>query len=160
MTRHLAIVSTAFTWGAVLLGLPSLSGLLYFLWALLSSRLPAAAADGQADYNSLVGLLMAGAQAAGKALRWLVNGAQVAMVALAVIFTILLASAIALWAIGRGLHAHQTWARVLGILIASALLLASLSGALFVRHGFAVAASSAVAFSSMYTLWALWRQFN
>jgi hypothetical protein len=161
LNRHLAIVSTFFTWSGVLLGLPSLPALLYFLLALvgLHTTSPTPDASGKTDYNSLVGLLMGGARLAGKALGWFMNSAQWAIGLLAVLSLLLLVVAIALFAIGRGLHAHQTWARILGILLASVCLFAGLSSVIMFRQGAAVASSSAVAATSMYILWALWRKF-
>jgi predicted permease len=159
LNRHLSIVSTAFTWSGVLLGLPSLAAVLYFVWALVGLHLtPTAAAGGKTDANSLVGLLVGGAQLAGKALKWFTTSAQWAIALLGVVSMLLLVAAIALFAIGRGLQAHQTWARILGMLLAAVLLFAGASCALMLRQGLA-AAASALAATSVYILWVLWREF-
>jgi hypothetical protein len=88
-----------FTWPGVPLGLPSLPALLYFLLALvgLHPTSPTRDASGKTDYNSLVGLLMGGAQLAGTALKWFMNDAQWAIGWLAVLSLLLLVVAIALY---------------------------------------------------------------
>ena len=161
MNRHLTIVTAAFTWSGVLLGLPSLSAFLYFLWALVGVRIasPAGDAGGKPDYNSLVGLLVSGAKVAGKTLGWLTTGAQWAIALLTVVSMLLLLVAMALFTTGRGLQAHQTWARILGMTLAAILFFVGALGALLFRQGQAVAASTVVAAMCLYILWTLWRQF-
>src|SRR5258708_530564 len=161
LNRHLAIVSAAFTWAGVLLGLPSLSALLYFLWALVGMRSSSLkeGSSGNPDPNSLIGLLVGAAHLAGKALSWFVNGAEWAVVALTVFSMLLLTIALVLFAVGRGVHAHQQWARILGMMLASAFLLAGAAGAVMFRQVLTIAAASAFAATSMYIFWALWREF-
>lgn len=162
MHRHLAIVSAAFTWTGAILGLPSFAALLYLLYGLLTARLPPPPADtaGQADYGSLVGLLVSGARLAGKAAFFVLAGLEWAMVALALAAGLLVLVAVALLAIGRGLDAHQMWARTLGILLASGAWLGGASTALSVRKGPAIAAALALTAACTYVLWALWRRFD
>ncbi|MBZ5611087.1 MAG: hypothetical protein LAP38_22725 [Acidobacteriia bacterium] len=160
MNRHLTIASAVFTWAGALLGLPSLAALLYFVWALVGLHLtPTGNTGGKPEYNSLVGLLVGGAQLAGKAMKWLTAGAQWAIILLAALSLLLLVFAIVLFAVGRGLHAHHAWARVLGVILASGLLLAGASSALMFRQSLAVAAASVVAAMSAYVVWALCREF-
>jgi hypothetical protein len=145
----------------VLLGAPSLSGFLYFLWAALELRLASPSGDlgGKQDYNSLVGLLVAGASAAGKALSWFTNSAQWVIALMAACSMILLLAAVALFSIGRGLQTHQMWARILGMMLASGVFVAGAFCALMFRRSPVVAATSGVAAVSSYVFWALWRQF-
>lgn len=160
MQRHLTIVSATFTWTGALLGLPSFAALLYFLYALVAMRLGSTAADtgGKSDYRSLVGLLVGGARLAGKAVNLFTTGAQWAIVALALAAGFLVLVALTLLAVGRGLNTHQGWARILGIVLASAGWLTGASGALAFRKGLA-AGAFAVAAACTYILWALWRRF-
>lgn len=145
----------------MLFGVPSLAAFLYFFWALLGLRSPsiAAPAGAKSSYSSLVEILVNVAQLAGKALQLLTGVARWAVLLLCMLSVLGLIVAIALFAVGRGLHAHQNWARVLGILIASVSLLAGASGAVMLRHGSAVAAACTIATVSLYVVWALWREF-
>ncbi len=160
MTRHLTIASAAFTWAGALLGLPSLAALLYTAWALVRLRLkPSATPGAKPDYSSPAGLLVGGARLAGKAISLFTSGAEWAIAALAILSLLLVGFAILLFAVGRGLHAHHMWARILGMILASGLLLAGTTCALLLRQSLAAAAATVIAATSAYVIWTLWRQF-
>jgi hypothetical protein len=77
---------------------------------------------------------------------------------LALVAVVILLFAIALFFTGRGLHAHQSWARIVAGLLMAGLLLAALLGLLSFR-GPSLLFSVVVAAGSLYALWALWHGF-
>jgi hypothetical protein len=105
----------------------------------------------------LVALLALGADALAKTLYFLAGLALWIVVAVAFLSLLTLILAVILYATGRGIGHHATWARIVGGLIAVGLLLCSLGLLAVLSRDLALIACLPIALS-LYTLWVLcWR---
>ncbi len=120
---------------------------------------PTETSVGSGGSDSLVNLLVAGAQIFGKALGFFAGAVEVLLWVLAVIFFLLLCFAAILLLVGRGLRRHRRWARTLGILLAFGLLVASMASLALQRGAVPTVAALLLAMGSVYTLWVLLRRF-
>lgn len=122
----------------------------------LNPTSPAENAGARPDYNSLAGLLVGGAELVAKTSQIIrarrtfgVHRAGSDLDASPDVFGHAVRS-------GRGIQAHQTWARVLGLMLAFAILFVSAPAAFMFRQGLGAAVCSAVAGTCVYVIWTLW----
>ena len=119
---------------------------------------PPARAAGKSG-NELIDLLVGGARLFGKFFELFAGAAKWAFTVLAILLFIVALFAGALFLTSRGIAAGRSWARSLGILLALAPLLMSLSFAMTVRTAGPVLIAGAVAAVSFYVVWALSMRF-
>jgi hypothetical protein len=163
MQRQVAIVASAFQVASLLIGIPSLIASLWLGWQILTlPRLPpdsAAQSTGEST-TSLVSLLVDGVRLFGKLFGALASAGQVVITIAAVMAFAALLCAVLLFFVGRGLHAHESWAKVVGILMMFGMLFISSIGALSVRRGLVSLILTAAAAACVYGLWTLFRRFE
>jgi hypothetical protein len=163
MHRQVAIVANAFQVTAFLIGIPSLIASLWLGWQILTlPRLtPESAASSTGESTtSLVSLLMDGARLLGKVFGAFASAAQVVITIAAVVSFAALLCSVLLYFVGRGLHSHESWARVVGIVMMLGMLFISGIGALSVRRGLIGLILTAAAAACVYALWTLFRRFE
>jgi hypothetical protein len=163
MNPHVVTLANSFYVGAALVGVPSL--VITAWYAVFRFRLwmtpPTPTAD---SFNSIknpdaVLLVLGGmARGIGAAANFLGSLGQGIFALFAVLGSVGLVLSITLFFTARGLHAHAAWARGMGgVLMTLVLLIALLS--LTVLRGPLMLLSMSVAAASGYALWTLWRGF-
>jgi hypothetical protein len=158
--RHLLIVATGFRFAGMLLGLASMAALVDVADTWLVMRKTPGPDTGPAlDITTygLVGLLHNAARAVGYGLHALGDLLTVLLAIVAAAAVLGVFMALLLYLTGSGIGRHATWARVVAILIASSLALASCAVMLVMRRDHAVFAALPIGLSG-YALWVLiWR---
>jgi hypothetical protein len=163
VNRHIVIVANGFYGFAVLLGLPSLAGALFFGPAALRAYL-AAPPPRSTAVSSDSGHLITAVDVATRTISAVFGfiGAMSDAVArgLAVASIAILLFSVSLYFIGRGLHAHAPWARVASLTVMIGMLLvAAFMRMLAGGNIFGSTIGMALGISGCYGLWALWRGF-
>jgi hypothetical protein len=157
---NLLIVAAGFRIVGWLIGVPSLLTLLSLggSFFVLGQSLPPDPSESlDLKTYGLVALLAQGAEALGKTLYFLAGLALWIVVAAATAALLTLIFAVILYATGRGIGNHATWARIVGGLITVGLLLCSLGLLAALRSDLALLAWLPIGLS-LYTLWVLcWR---
>lgn len=163
MPPNTATIANAFHVVATLLGVPSLAATLlygFFRVKLWLSPLPEGSSiDGVKNPDAIL-LILGGMTRAMGAVAGVLGGvSQFVFGILAAIAGVMLVFSVTLFLTGRGLHAHQDWARIVGGLLMAVVLLGSLLSLVALRGPLAVAALGLMA-ASVYALLGLWRGFG
>ncbi len=163
MNSHITLVANGFYGAAALLGIPSLCiTLLYACYRLRLWIAPAAQADSSLDHvknpdailmmlqgiAKTFGVIAGGLGSLGKFIFGVIASASVAMLGVAIVCFL----------VGRGLHAHENWARIAAGLLAAFSLLVGLLSCLTFR-GPILAVAFGLASASGYAIWILWKGF-
>lgn len=162
MHRPVALVANAFYVVAAMVGLPSAISFLFFGFAAirlhLLSPVPNHAPSSRSS-DTLVRLIEIVGSVIGGAFRMVGSAGQFIVNAVVAVSFVLLIGAGAMYFIGRGLHAHQLWARIVGLLVLLGFFLCSTLAALSFRRVLFPLFGAVVA-ASVYGIWALWRRFS
>lgn len=99
---------------ALVLGLPSLLGTLYFGWGAMSMRIadPGGLPPAARSSNQLVQIFEFGGRAAGTMFQWLGNLGEWLMTILCVLLLGVFLFAVLLWVTSNGLEQDKLWARI------------------------------------------------
>jgi hypothetical protein len=158
---HLRIVATGFRVAGGLIGIPALLSLLTFgtsLFELGRSAPPGPSENLDIGTYGLVALLADGTEALVRILSFLAGLATWIVVAVAIVSLTTLIVALVLYATGRGIRRHASWARIVAILIAATLLLSSAGSLTVLPEDLALAACLPLGLS-LYALWVLFWRF-
>ena len=163
MNGQMTLVANGFYGVAALLGVPSLCVTL--LYACYRIRLWMAPAPAESSLDSVknpdailmmlqgiaktVGAVAGGLGSVGKFIFGVMASVSVVMLCLGVVF----------FFVGRGLHAHESWARIVAGLLATFSLLVALLSCLTFRGSLLVFALG-LAGASGYAIWTLWKGFG
>ena len=153
MTNHLTNVILGFRIASLTLGIPSLIVFLFsataFLGLYFRGAQPATGYSG--GPASLIDFIVAGARMMGSVFNFFSEVAMIASAAVAGVSLVVLTVSVAMFYTGRALDAHQPWARIVGMILISILLLISLGGMMVLGRTIAFAAILACC----YALWVL-----
>ncbi|MBI4905055.1 MAG: hypothetical protein HY820_15570 [Acidobacteria bacterium] len=153
--EHFQIVAAGFRIGGLLIGVPSLCAALYFGFALLQTQAPVqASAPIPGESQNLITVLMTGARLFGRVAGFLTEISRAVIIAVLGIATCLTAFSAGMYFTGRGLAAHQAWARISGMTMAFVLVAMWLTGLMPMRWG---PISLLLTSAACYALWVLWR---
>ena len=159
-TQPREIVAQMFFAGSLFIGIPSALLFVYIGWGWLELHLlkPPDTSASPHTGNLIIDGLATGAALFGKSLSLMNIAAEWVMGLVAAAAFILSMLAAVLFAVSRGLHAGRTWARMLGILMASAPFLISLVMLASFRRPAPMALGTAGMLLAGYAIWALgWR---
>jgi hypothetical protein len=158
--RHILYVANAFYGVALLLGIPSLAGTLYFGLAALRSYLATPASSSSpptGGSNSALDLLDLAVRSAGAVFGFIGAVGDAVIRGLAIASAAVLLLSLTLLFTSRGLQAHAGWARVVAGMVLVFLLLATLLA--LASSGSKSLTALILASGSSYGLWALWKGF-
>jgi hypothetical protein len=162
MNPQIVTVANAFYVGAVVVGVPSFLSTMvaaYFqIRILMLPTQPVQTSFGVKNPDAIILMLQGMVRVMGAAANFLGGLGQAILGVMAAVSIAALLFAIALFFTGRGLHAHAGWARGMGGVLVSVILLGSLLSAAVTRGPFLLLSLLSAA-GSVYALRALWRGF-
>jgi hypothetical protein len=160
MNPHVTVLANTFYTVAAVLGIPSLSvTLLYVCYRVQLWITPSPSSFARVKNPDGVLLILEGmTRTVGTLASVLGFLGKFVFGGLAIVSIVILILAMTLFFIGRGLHAHQGWARVVASLLMIVSLLTSCLCVTSIRGPWLVLSFS-IAATSVYALWILWHDF-
>ena len=154
------LVAQIFHIASLLLGIPSVVLFVYVAWGLVQVHFlrPPRVTPGSPTGNPIIDGLTAVAMFFAKGFSLFSSAMEWAMTAAVVVLFILSVFAAVLFVIGRGLHSGRAWARVSGVIVAFAPLLASILIMTSIRRPLPMAFGAIGTVLAGYAIWVLgWR---